>query len=119
MTILTKAVSLFIGMTIVVAELKVVLKANYSWIQISRMRRSLKQIKQFEVTFQTKSINSCNSKKIPKCKTQFKFTRDCLIMKTNTIQIKLNTAYFDKFLGNPPRNLPKHTTSVFPYLFEQ
>ena len=56
----------------VVAELKVVLKANYTWIQISRMLRSLEQIKQFEVNFQTKSINSCNSKKITKCQTEFK-----------------------------------------------
>ena len=48
---------------IVVAELKAVLKANYTWIQISRMHRLLEQIKQFEVNFQTKSINSYNSKK--------------------------------------------------------
>ena len=64
------------GTLSVVAELKVVLKANYTWIQISRMRRSLEQIKQFEVNFQTKSINSYNSKKITKCQTQFKFTRN-------------------------------------------
>ena len=38
-------------------------QANYTWIQISRMRRSLEQIKQFEVNSQTKSINSYNSKK--------------------------------------------------------
>ena len=57
--------------TIVVAKLKVVLKANYTWIQISRMRRSLEQIKQFEVNFQTKSIDSYNSKKITKRQTQF------------------------------------------------
>ena len=47
-------------------------QANYTWSQISRMRRSLEQIKQFEVNFQTKSINSYNSKKITKCQTQFK-----------------------------------------------
>ena len=33
-------------------------QANYTWIQISRVRRSLEQIKQFEVNFRTKSINS-------------------------------------------------------------
>ena len=53
----------------VVAELKVVLKANYTWTQISRMRRSLEQLKQFKVNFQ-------NSKNITKCQSQFKFTRD-------------------------------------------
>ena len=78
--------TLFLGVS-VVAELKVVFKANYTWIQISRMRRSLEQIKQFEVNSQMKSINSYNSKKITKCQTQFKFTQDWLIMTTNTIQI--------------------------------
>ena len=38
-------------------------QANYTWSQISRMRRSLEQIKQFEVKSRTKSINSYNSKK--------------------------------------------------------
>ena len=47
-------------------------QANYTWSQILRMRRSLEQIKQFKVNFQTKSINSYNSKKITKCQTQFK-----------------------------------------------
>ena len=47
-------------------------QANYTWSQISRMRRSLEQIKQFEVNSRTKSINSFNSKKITKCQTQFK-----------------------------------------------
>ena len=51
-------------------------QANYTWSQISRMRRSLERIKQFEVNSRTKSINSFNhgfnSKKITKCQTQFK-----------------------------------------------
>ena len=47
-------------------------QANYTWSQISRMRRSLEQIKQFEVNSRTKSINSYNSTKITKCQTQFK-----------------------------------------------
>ena len=47
-------------------------QANYTSSQISKMRRSLEQIKQFEVNSQTKSINSYNSKKITKCQTQFK-----------------------------------------------
>ena len=47
-------------------------QANYTWSQISRMRRSLEQIKQFEVNSRTKSNNSYNSKKITKCQTQFK-----------------------------------------------
>ena len=47
-------------------------QANYTWSQISRMRRSLEQIKQFEVNSRTKSINSFNSKKITKCQIQFK-----------------------------------------------
>ena len=47
-------------------------QANYTWSQISRMRRSLEQIKQYEVNSRTKSINSYNSKKITKCQTQFK-----------------------------------------------
>ena len=47
-------------------------QANYTWSQISRMRRSLEQIKQFEVNSRTKSINRFNSKKITKCQTQFK-----------------------------------------------
>ena len=47
-------------------------QANYTWSQISRMHRSLEQIKQFEVNSRTKSINSYNSKKITKFQTQFK-----------------------------------------------
>ena len=45
------------------SRIKGCFQVNYTWIQISRMRRSLEQIKQFEVNFQTKSIYSYNSKK--------------------------------------------------------
>ena len=38
-------------------------QANYTWSQISRMRRSLEQIKQFEVNSRTKSINSLSAKR--------------------------------------------------------
>ena len=49
--------------TICSSRIKGCPQANYTWIQISTMRRSLQQIKQFEVNSQTKSINSYNSKK--------------------------------------------------------
>ena len=49
--------------TICSSRIKGCPQANYTWIQISTMRRSLQQIKQFEVNFQTKSIHSYNGKR--------------------------------------------------------